>query len=157
MNFISQQTPAAFAMIKGSEKFKDIYGSVTFTPVAQGILVIAQVDNLPVEPEECTEKFFGFHLHKGESCTGNEQDDFADTLSHFDKDDCPHPEHSGDFPPLLCTLNGYAYSRFITDSFTINDIIGKTVVIHRNPDDFTSQPAGNSGDKIACGVILALI
>ena len=42
---------------------------------------------------------------------------------------------------------------FLTDRFTLKEIIGRTVVIHSMPDDFTSQPSGNSGEKIACGVI----
>jgi len=41
----------------------------------------------------------------------------------------------------------------MTDSFTVKEIIGKTVVIHSMPDDFTTQPSGNAGSKIGCGVI----
>ena len=41
----------------------------------------------------------------------------------------------------------------LTDRFSINDVIGKTVIIHAKPDDFTTQPSGNSDGKIACGVI----
>lgn len=42
---------------------------------------------------------------------------------------------------------------FMTDRFTVNEVIGKTVIIHLHPDDFATQPSGNSGEKIACGVI----
>ena len=65
---------------------------------------------------------------------------------------CPHPFHAGDFPPLL-ENNGYAYSKFLTNKFKISEIIGKVIIIHDLPDDFTTQPSGNSGTKIACGVI----
>lgn len=41
----------------------------------------------------------------------------------------------------------------LTDRFRVRDIIGRTVVIHSGPDDFHTQPAGNAGEKIACGVI----
>lgn len=65
---------------------------------------------------------------------------------------CPHPLHVGDLPPLL-ENNGYAYMSVLTNKFKISDIIGKTVIIHDMPDDSTTQPSGNSGKKIACGVI----
>ena len=55
-------------------------------------------------------------------------------------------------PPLFWN-NGYAFQMFLTDRFTVKEIIGKTVIIHDNADDFTTQPSGNSGEKIACGVI----
>lgn len=63
-----------------------------------------------------------------------------------------HPSHAGDLPPLLGN-NGYAWSAFLTKRFTIEEILGKSVVIHAMRDDFTSQPSGNSGEKIGCGVI----
>lgn len=42
---------------------------------------------------------------------------------------------------------------FLTDRFKVDDVIGRTVIIHDKPDDFTTQPSGNSGEKIACGII----
>ena len=42
---------------------------------------------------------------------------------------------------------------FLTDRFKLKDVIGKAIIIHSMPDDFTSQPSGNSGEKIACGII----
>lgn len=60
--------------------------------------------------------------------------------------------HAGDLPPLL-SCQGNAYLSVKTDRFSVNEIIGRTVVIHSNPDDFHTQPAGNAGKKIACGVI----
>ena len=86
--------------------------------------------------------------------TGNEDDPFADAKTHYNPKSCPHPYHAGDLPPLF-SANGYAYSAVLTDRFTVDEIIGKTVVIHSSPDDFTTQPSGNAGRKIACGVITA--
>lgn len=63
-----------------------------------------------------------------------------------------HPKHAGDLPPLLSN-HGYAWMPFYTTRFSVMDIIGKSIVIHNMRDDFTSQPAGDSGVKIACGVI----
>ena len=55
-------------------------------------------------------------------------------------------------PPLFGN-SGRAWLAFLTDRITVDEIIGKTVVIHSAPDDFTTQPSGNSGSKIACGAI----
>ena len=72
--------------------------------------------------------------------------------THFNPNNCKHPHHVGDLEPLF-ENKGYAYYSFITNRFTINEIIGRSVIIHDNPDDFTTQPSGNSGNKIACGMI----
>lgn len=73
-------------------------------------------------------------------------------MSHYDPEGCEHPYHSGDLPPLFGN-DGLALSIFLTNRFSVGEIIGKTVLIHERPDDFTTQPSGNSGMKIACGVI----
>ncbi|NLF57432.1 MAG: superoxide dismutase family protein, partial [Candidatus Hydrogenedens sp.] len=103
----------------------------------------------------CAGEVFGFHIHEGNACTGNASDPFAATGGHFNPQSCPHPQHAGDLPPLFGN-NGYAWSSVLTDRFTVDAIAGRTVVIHRRPDDFTTQPSGNSGEKIACGVIKKL-
>lgn len=139
-------------MISGSAAYSDIRGVVTFRQTPQGVIVNAEVTGLPVGEGECGGRFFGFHIHEGGACTGNESDPFANTQTHYDPQGCTHPFHAGDLPPLL-GASGRALSMCLTDRFTVSDIVGKTVVIHSGPDDFTTQPAGNSGIKIACGVI----
>ncbi len=67
---------------------------------------------------------------------------------------CAHPYHAGDLPPIF-GVNGYGFSMFLTNRFSAGEIIGRTIILHSMPDDFTSQPAGNSGAKIACGTIVA--
>ena len=101
----------------------------------------------------CRGAIFGFHIHSGSQCGGNMQDPFADAGEHYNPNGCMHPYHAGDMPPLFGN-NGYAFQIFLTDRFTVNDIIGKTVIIHSEPDDFRTQPGGNSGSRIACGQIL---
>jgi DNA invertase Pin-like site-specific DNA recombinase len=64
----------------------------------------------------------------------------------------PHGNHAGDFP-VLFSNNGYTYMKFFTDKFKPGDVIGRAVIIHENPDDYRTQPSGNSGKRIACGVI----
>lgn len=88
----------------------------------------------------------------GTSCTGNLEDEFANAKTHYNPTNCPHPFHAGDLPPLI-ENNGYSYMSVLINKFKIQDIIGKVVIIHDMPDDFTSQPSGNSGKKIACGEI----
>ncbi|MBQ8040327.1 MAG: superoxide dismutase family protein [Lachnospiraceae bacterium] len=77
---------------------------------------------------------------------------FPNTGNHYNPGNVPHPEHAGDLLPLLSN-NGYAWMSFYTSRVNVEDIIGRSVVIHSMRDDFTTQPSGNSGDKIGCGVI----
>lgn len=91
----------------------------------------------------------------GNSCTGNSNDEFADAKMHYNPTNCPHPYHTGDLLPLI-ENNGYSYIRVFVNKFNLNDIIGKVIIIHDMPDDFASQPSGNSGTKIACGEITKL-
>ena len=55
-------------------------------------------------------------------------------------------------PPLLAN-QGYAWMSFYDKRFSMEDILDRSVVIHQDPDDFKTQPSGNSGAMIACGVI----
>lgn len=152
MTILMRQSPEAQAEIMGSSTYPGIQGSVSFYPLWRGSLVIVSVSGLPENEKECSESFFGFHIHEGRSCTGNGADPFAETGQHYNPGNCPHPAHAGDFPPLLGN-GGYALSIFYTDQFFPEEIVGRTVVIHSMPDDFRTQPSGDSGEKIACGEI----
>lgn len=149
--FLSRH-PTALAYIGGSPEYVSIKGTVGFYQSDHGVFVITQISGLPIG-DNCESPIFGFHIHEGESCRGNADDAFADTKMHYNPKGCPHPYHAGDLPPLF-GARGYAYSANLTDRFRVDEIIGKTVVIHSSPDDFTSQPSGNAGKKIACGVIM---
>lgn len=144
--------PHAVASVSGSEKYPNIYGTVCFYHTKLGVIVVAEINGLPNPRGQCESPVFGFHIHSGNRCSGNADDPFADAMMHYNPRGCLHPYHAGDLPPLF-GADGYALSVFLTNRFTVEDIIGKTVIIHAKPDDFTSQPAGNSGEKIACGVI----
>lgn len=115
-------------------------------------MVYVEVRGLPQEEGACAGRFFGFHIHEGTDCGGNEEDPFADAMSHYDQNGCEHPHHGGDLPPLLGN-NGLAAAAFLTNRFFVEEVIGRTIIIHDHPDDFTTQPSGGSGIKIACGVI----
>lgn len=144
---------SAVAVINGSNKYPSIRGKTDFYKARDGIIVRTVIKGLPKNNEICQSPIFAFHIHNGDTCTGNETDPFANANGHFNPQKCYHPYHAGDLPPLF-SANGKAVSVFLTDRFNLTDIIGKTVIIHNNPDDFTTQPSGNSGEKIACGVIV---
>lgn len=149
---VLRRRPQAWARISGSDRYPDIRGKVEFYQTGAGVLVWATVVGLPEESDQCKQPIFAFHIHTGASCTGNAEDPFADAGTHFNPNGCAHPYHAGDLPPLF-GADGVAVSVFLTDRFHLEDIIGKTVIIHSSPDDFTTQPSGNAGAKIACGEI----
>ncbi|MBQ8615323.1 MAG: superoxide dismutase family protein [Clostridia bacterium] len=153
-NFLSllSQRPQAMARISGSAIFPEIQGNVWFYQTSFGVLVVADIEGLPKDDLVCSSPIFAFHIHNGDSCTGNSEDQFANAGTHYNPNNCPHPYHAGDLPPLF-SANGYAFSAVLTNRFKVNEIIGKTIIIHSNVDDFVSQPSGNSGSKIACGEI----
>lgn len=149
---LMRQKPDATAMLWGSSEYRNLMGTVYFYHAPEGVVVMAQISGLPKNSDLCAKPVFGFHIHSGRSCTGNNEDAFADAINHYNPQGCPHPYHAGDMPPLF-GCGGYAFSTFLTDRFTIDEIIGRVVIVHSSPDDFTTQPSGNAGKKIACGII----
>lgn len=150
---VLRQHPHAVARVAGSEDYSSIRGEVRFYQMQHGVLVVAEIMGLPAPEGKCGSPVFGFHIHAGNECAGNNDDPFADAMTHYNPGDCPHPYHAGDLPPLFGN-KGYAFMAVLTDRFSLHEILGKTVIIHSHPDDFTTQPAGNSGMKIACGKIV---
>lgn len=134
--------PFAIAKIFGNDENENLKGTVKFFNSKLGVFVLSEIHNLP----ETETNFFGMHIHENGECTGN----FDSAGGHFGTG--PHPTHAGDIPPLL-SANGTALSLVLTNRFNPNEIIGKSVIIHQSPDDFTTQPSGNSGARIGCGVI----
>lgn len=123
----------------------ELRGLVKFYAIPVGTLVVADIRGLP----RSDTGFFAMHIHEGGSCGGV---DFADTGGHYNPGGQQHPRHAGDLPPLLAR-GDRAFLAVKTDRFRPKEVIGRTLVIHSGADDFHSQPAGNSGRKIACGVI----
>ena len=132
------QNPTAYANMQSLEPSMHIEGYVLFFEIWEGTLVVADITGLPTENINCSPHFFGFHVH--------------DKDVHYNPEQCLHPSHAGDMPPLL-GKNGFAWQMFYTGYFKPSEIIGKTAVIHSHQDDFTSQPSGNSGNMIAVGLI----
>ncbi|MCE5235655.1 MAG: superoxide dismutase family protein [Clostridiaceae bacterium] len=147
--------PAAYAAIKGSAPYSSVRGMVYFYQTRGDVVVAAEVSGLPHLGGPCMNGIFAFHIHEGGSCLGGREDRYAGAGGHFNPRKCPHPYHAGDMPPLF-ENDGSAFLAFITDRFTVCEVIGRSVIIHAGVDDFTSQPAGNSGKRIACGTIMAM-
>lgn len=142
---LNKTTPAAFARISGNKENPKLHGTAYFydTPFG-GTLVEIEVFGLP----DNGSSFYGMHIHENGDCSLP----FDKTGSHYNPDNVPHPLHAGDMPPLM-GCNGFAYSIFYTGRFSVSDIVNRSIIIHDMPDDFTTQPSGNSGTKIGCGVI----
>ena len=149
---ILKRLPDAVAVMSGAPNESDISGTVKFYQGNGAVLVVADIFGLPVSQNAPEDKIFAFHIHSGTVCRGNNEDPFFNAGTHYNPDGSPHPYHRGDMPPLF-SANGMAFLAFLTDRFTVEEVIGKTVIIHSGPDDFTTQPSGNAGEKIACGTI----
>ena len=130
-----------------------VAGTVTFTQKGDKVLVEANVSGLAPGGH-------GFHVHEKGDCSA------ADAMSaggHFNPTGKPHGDpaapdhHAGDMPMLQSDAGGNARLTaelgVITIGTGLTDIVGKSVVIHKDSDDFKTQPAGNSGARVACGVI----
>lgn len=153
LNTMLYEKPAAYAFIDGSDAYPEVHGMVRFYPVADGVLVNAELYELPVSTPICSSNIFGFHIHDGRSCTGNAKDPFADAGLHFNPGGCQHPAHAGDMMPLFANYEGFAWYCYLSKRFKWGDILGRAVIVHDMPDDFHTQPSGNSGIKIACGIV----
>lgn len=103
------------------------------------------------------------HIHAVGDCSAP---DFSSAGDHFNPGDAPHgdragagPHHAGDMPNQVADAAGNSRVDRLLDDVSLgggaNDIIGKAVVVHEKADDYTTQPSGDAGGRIACGVIEA--
>ena len=146
---ILRHQPGARAVVRGGT----VTGEVRFFQAARGVLGQAELVGLPPSAENCRSGVFAFHIHTGRCPADHPDDPSAHVEGHYDPDDCPHPHHAGDLPPLFASRDGYAFQTVLTDRFSLQEIIGKAVVVHAQRDDFTTQPSGDPGILIACGEI----
>lgn len=158
MNYNFKET--AFAKIIGGNLAPNLYGNIFFDDVPGGTEVYVEVWGLPLYEPANNGKSpigpFGFHIHSIGVCEIKDPENpFESAGGHYNPTEQPHGNHAGDFP-VIFSNNGYARMSFFTDKFKPRDIIGKSVIIHQNPDDYRTQPAGNAGKRMACGVICRL-
>lgn len=150
-SYIERHYPDAVCIIRGRRDYADIKAKAEFYQMRDGVLVCTEAVGLPKQYGKPF-GFFAYHIHEGEVCAGNSDDPFAGAMAHYNPEGAPHPFHAGDLPPLFSNY-GYAWNIVLVDKFTVKEVIGKVMIIHSQPDDFRTQPSGDSGEKLACGVI----
>jgi len=94
--------------------------------------------------------FHGFHVHANDdpaNGTGCAAPSFVSADGHLKASGQDHPSHQGDMPVLLVMVDGTTEARFVTDRFSVGDIIGRAVIIHANPDNYANIPLGAAGDQ----------
>ncbi|CAH2211851.1 superoxide dismutase family protein [Tepidibacter aestuarii] len=148
---------SAVSYIKGGPLAPEITGVVLFQDVPGGTVVYVNITGLPDYQPAKGEKApigpHGFHIHEFGNCNvGLSEEPFKDAGGHWNPTNQPHGNHAGDFP-VLFSNDGKSIIWFFTNKFKISDIIGKSIIIHENPDDYRSQPSGNAGRRLACGII----
>jgi len=129
-------------------------GEVNFEQMGGKVRVTAQVIRLPANRE------FGFHIHEVGDCNSG---DGMSAKGHFNPYGKPHGQgaerHAGDMPNLKSDAKGKAKLTVDLDIITIArgpaSIVGRSVIVHADPDDYKTQPTGNAGARLACGVIKA--
>jgi Cu-Zn family superoxide dismutase len=129
-------------------------GLVTFTQSGPKVLVTAEIRGLKPNAEH------GFHIHEKGDCSSG---DGMSTGGHFNPTTQAHgahgtgSHHSGDLPSLVADANGIAKLKFESSTITVDsgvtNIIGRGLIVHRDPDDYKTQPTGNAGPRLACAVI----
>jgi Cu-Zn family superoxide dismutase len=129
-------------------------GTVDFVQKGDKVAVTAKVTGL-------TPGDHGFHIHEKGDCSS---DDGMSAGGHFNPAGKPHAQptdpnrHAGDMPMLKADASGAATLGVELDVIAIGsgaaDVVGKAVIVHKDPDDFKTQPTGNSGARVACGVIV---
>lgn len=141
----------AFVDVKPTKNNK-VQGKVQFIAEEGGVRIIADIEGL-------TPGKHGFHVHEHGDCSAP---DGSSAGGHFNPTNKKHgspdsaERHVGDFGNLEANASGDAHYSRLDTVIQLNgpeSIVGKSIVIHADPDDLTSQPAGNSGVRIACGQI----
>ncbi len=130
-----------------------VTGTVTFSQKGDKVEVVANVKTLSPGKH-------GIHVHEKGDCSAS---DASSAGGHFAPGGGQHAgptepkRHAGDLGNLEADANGNATFTITTDALRVGsgdrDVIGKAIIIHGDPDDLTTQPSGNSGGRIACGVI----
>lgn len=127
-------------------------GTVTFTSMNGGVQVEATVSGLQPGPH-------GFHVHENGDCSAPDASSAGD---HFAPEGNPHagpddqPRHVGDLGNIEAGQDGSARYTRTDNVITLsgpNSIVGRAVVVHAGEDDLTTQPSGDSGNRVACGVV----
>ena len=130
-----------------------VSGTVTFTQAADGVQVRAEITGL-------TPGNHGFHVHEFGDCSVA---DASSAGAHFNPTHKPHAgpdaaeRHVGDMGNVQADASGKATLEYVDHQISLTDdersAIGRSVVVHAKADDLKTQPSGDSGARVACGVI----
>ncbi len=148
-----RQAEAALASASGSL----VSGRIVLLPVPQGVRLTGTVGGLRSGGS------FGFHVHERGDCSAV---DASSAGAHFNPTASAHgrssggPHHLGDMDNLVADAEGVVHLDFVLGGVALgngaaNDILGRALIVHADPDDYRSQPSGNAGARLACGVIRA--
>jgi Cu-Zn family superoxide dismutase len=132
-----------------------ISGTLDLTTVHDGVRVHGQLTGL------VPASIHGFHIHEKGDCSAP---DGSSAGGHFNPLGMAHgnpitmPHHAGDIPNQTADTQGVAKVDVVVHGVSLgtgasDDVLGRSVVVHKDRDDYTTQPAGNSGARVACGVI----
>ncbi len=129
-------------------------GTLSLTPVAGGVTITGSISGLAPNSEH------GFHVHEKGDCSAP---DATSAGGHFSPLDHPHgppgkESHVGDLGNITADANGVATidvqaPQAALEGATPGNIRGKAIIVHAGRDDLSTQPSGDSGDRLACGVI----
>jgi Cu/Zn superoxide dismutase len=141
-----QKPPLVCAHITGSSEIHNMVGDVYLYPFLDGSLLVVDVQGIPFSG------FYAFHIHQHGPCIAGEgYTGFHEVGGHYSTtENTPHPYHAGDLPVLMADY-GHAFMIVYTDRFKPSDVLGRAMIIHEWPDDYRSQPGGDSGQPIGCG------
>jgi Cu-Zn family superoxide dismutase len=153
MSSMFTRNPTATAVLAPT-KGNSVSGTVNFTQKGEMVMVEAKISGLAANGTH------GFHIHEKGNCSAA---DASSAGAHFNPSGSKHGgpvgtvRHGGDLGNLRADANGFANASFEVTGITLgaeaNSIIGRAVIVHGGPDDLKSQPAGNSGPRVACGLI----
>ena len=136
----------------------NVTGTLNVIPMGDGVHLTGSLQGLPPNGE------FGFHIHEKGDCSAP---DASSAGEHFNPTNAQHGDpkgtahHGGDMLNAKSDASGAATIDTHVSGLTLGDggpadVVGKAVVVHEKADDYKSQPSGNSGARVSCGVIAAL-
>lgn len=133
----------------GAASGSSVSGTATLTATAHGVHLDVKVSGL-------TPGVHGFHIHEVGDCSAP---DASSAKGHYNPTGQPHGMHAGDLPDLTADAAGVATLSADLADLSLTEgpggILNRALVVHADPDDHKSQPAGNSGKRVGCGVIKA--